>query len=298
MNKKKKILMFIFSGFLILAMVFVVFFVFCNKNESSEKNNSYVVLVECIYKDKAAKTVKDGDDMLSDDLDIRYIFNLYIILNDIFEKEGLFNEFNKRTFIDQHISPETRLIQLEERTGFLIKGEDNLKKFKNIIKEKDFRDVDITKDKFKKAYDEIMFFIKEFEKDLLENERFINKILNLGGKEQVNFAKQYYEWTIKKMYEEDCVGSVYDKDVELEKIYSKNNVKKLEKQNALTKEQIDELKSTKLDVKESLNFLQSDVMKKITKYVNYDNIKDLHHNIISTKTVEDLKYEDIDELED
>lgn len=329
MNKKKKIILFSGIGFFIISVLcFVVVFAVRNKKEAknqqflnkgnltqeeskeeikdsgfkqdkknedldekSEFKNPRFVSIECIYKGTDMKADATKEEIVENRTDMLHVVNFYILLSEVFEQEGFFKRKNKELFLNKHIMGNDNLVRLKAETEFLIDGDENLEKFKNILTNKDFKSVDITEEKFKKAVNEIFSYIEKNYKSVKENVVSLRKILSSRNKSQVDRAKRYYEQELEKLNKQEKNGYIYTNADRTQEVFLEKEIDYLKQQDSLTNEQVDDFKESLKSEEDTLKFLQNFIENSSPKNIEYEKIKDLHKDIEVKKTVKDLKDE-------
>lgn len=329
MNKKKKIILFLGLGFLIAVLICFVVAIAVNKQErkdeekmiantkdfakenqnrvvierkkeENKETNSdekyefkepYFVSMECIYKKTNMKADAIEEEIFNNNTEMEHVVNFYILLSDVFEKEGFFNKFNKDLFLDKCILWNDGFIRLRAETEFLIDGKENLEKFKNIVANKDFGGVDITKEKLAKATNEIFLYLKKHWGLLDTKIKELIEILNLRNKEQVKRARAYYIKELDELKKQKGRGYIYTNGDRTQEVFLEKEIESLNKQNNLTKDQIKDFKEELKNIQKTFDGLNHLVGRGRPKNIKYESVKDLHKGIEVKKTVKDMKDE-------
>ncbi len=261
-----------------------------NLDEKYEFKDLHFVSMEYIYKETKMKADANEEEIFNNGTDMAHVVNFYVLLSDAFEKEGFFNRFNKDLFLDKCIFWNDNFIRLAAETEFLIDGKENLERFKNIVANKDFGSVDITKEKLEKATDEIFFYLKKHWELLDKKVKELIEILKLRKKDQVNKVKEYY---IKELDElkKQKENYIYNNADATQEEFLKKEINSLENQGSLTKEQIKDFEEELKNTQKTFDVLNHLVGRGRPKNIKYESVKDLHKGIEVRKTVKEMNDE-------
>lgn len=262
-----------------------------DSNEKFELKDPRFVSIECIYKGTAMKADATKEEIVENGTDMAHVVNFYILLSDVFGKEGFFRKTNKKLFLNKNLMGNDNLVRLNAETEFLIDGNENLDKFKNILADKDFKSVDITEEKFKKAVNEIFSYIEKNYKSVKKNVDVLRKILSLKDKMQVVSAKKYYEEELKKLNKQKESGYIYTNADKTQEVFLEKEIGALKQQDSLTNEQLEDFKESLKSEEETFKFLDNFIKSGRPKNIKYEEVKDLHKDIEVKKDVKELKDE-------
>ncbi len=262
-----------------------------NLDEKYEFKDPYFVSMEYVYKKTKMKLGANKEEVLNNNTNMSYVVNFYVLLSDVFEKEGFFNKINKELFLNKSIMGNDNSIRLNAETEFLIDGEENLKRFKDIVANKDFGAVEITKEKLKKATDEIFFYLEKQWKFLDKRIKDLNRILKLKNKDQVNKAKEYYNEELNELKKKKENGYIYTNGDMTQEVFLEKEIDSLNKQDFLTEEQIKDFKEELKSEQETYNVLNNLVIRGRPKNIKYESVKDLHKGIKVERKVKDMNDE-------
>ena len=262
-----------------------------NYDEKYEFKDPYFVSMECIYQKTRMKANANKEEIFNNGTNMEHIVNFYVLLSDAFEKEGFFNKFNKDLFLDKCLMWNDNSFRLNAETEFLIDGKENLERFKNIVANKDFGSVDITKEKLDKASNEIFLYFKKHWGILDKKVKELTRILRSKNKDQVKKAIEYYNKELNELKKKNENGYIYTNGDATQEVFLEKEIDSLKTQNSLTEEQIKEFKEELKNLQRTFEIFNNYVRRGRPKNIKYSYVKDLHKGIKVNKTVKDMKDE-------